>query len=156
MVTRMEPGGGTGGGTTDDGVRNRGAAASESASVGELKRIIELQVREAAARATVHPVKTQDQSRFISAPLHWTPGGHGRAYCRLPWAGTEKLSGAQPLETPAASAVASRLALLSPPQFSALLSELARDNHAFRCVVVGMHAFDMRDAAPVSDGDLCC
>lgn len=38
----------------------------------------------------------------------------------------------QPLETPAAAAVASRLALLTPPQFSALLSELARDNHAFR------------------------
>ena len=38
----------------------------------------------------------------------------------------------QPLETPAAAAVASRLALLNPPQFSALLGELARDNHAFR------------------------
>ena len=38
----------------------------------------------------------------------------------------------QPLEMPAAAAVASRLAMLTPPQFSALLSELARDNHAFR------------------------
>ena len=73
MVTRMEPGGGEGG-------RRGLGMGSEGVSVGELKRIIEL----------------------------------------------------QPLETPAATAVASRLALLSPPQFSALLSELARDNHAFR------------------------
>lgn len=39
----------------------------------------------------------------------------------------------QPLEMPAAAAVASRLALLTSPQFSTLLGELARDNHAFRC-----------------------
>lgn len=98
MVTRMEPGGGTGGGSTDEGLRGRGAAASESASVGELKRIIEL----------------------------------------------------QPLETPAASAVASRLALLSPPQFSALLSELARDNHAFRCAPCHCMPFALTNAAMLS------
>ena len=38
-----------------------------------------------------------------------------------------------PLETSAVNAVAPRLALLDPPQFASLLTELARDNHAFRC-----------------------
>ena len=73
MVTRLEPGG-------VEHVRRPLSMAGQGVSVGELKRIIEL----------------------------------------------------QPLEMPAAAAVASRLALLNPPQFSALLGELARDNHAFR------------------------
>ena len=37
-----------------------------------------------------------------------------------------------PLETSAVNAVAPRLAMLGPKQFAALLTELARDNHAFR------------------------
>lgn len=37
-----------------------------------------------------------------------------------------------PLETSAVSAVANRLAQLTPEQFAFLLTELARDNHAFR------------------------
>jgi len=37
-----------------------------------------------------------------------------------------------PLETSAVNAVAPKLAMLDPPQFAALLTELARDNHAFR------------------------
>ena len=39
-----------------------------------------------------------------------------------------------PLETSAVAAVAPRLAVLDPPKFAALLTELARDNHAFRCL----------------------
>ena len=39
-----------------------------------------------------------------------------------------------PLETSAVNAVAPRLAMLDPKQFAALLTELARDNHAFRYV----------------------
>lgn len=39
-----------------------------------------------------------------------------------------------PLETSAVAAVEWRLGQLDPPQFAALLTELARDNHAFRCV----------------------
>lgn len=39
-----------------------------------------------------------------------------------------------PLETSAVNAVAPRLAMLDPKQFAALLTELARDNHAFRCL----------------------
>ena len=37
-----------------------------------------------------------------------------------------------PLETSAVAAMAPRLEKLDAPQFSALLTELARDNHAFR------------------------
>ena len=37
-----------------------------------------------------------------------------------------------PLETSAVAGVEWRLGQLDPPQFSALLTELARDNHAFR------------------------
>ncbi len=37
-----------------------------------------------------------------------------------------------PLETSAVAAVEWRLGQLDPPQFAALLTELARDNHAFR------------------------
>lgn len=39
-----------------------------------------------------------------------------------------------PLETSAVAAVEWRLGQLDPTQFAALLTELARDNHAFRCV----------------------
>ena len=38
-----------------------------------------------------------------------------------------------PLETSAVAAVEWRLGQLEPSQFAALLTELARDNHAFRC-----------------------
>ncbi len=38
-----------------------------------------------------------------------------------------------PLETSAVAAVEWCLGQLDPPQFAALLTELARDNHAFRC-----------------------
>lgn len=41
-----------------------------------------------------------------------------------------------PLETSAVAAVEWRLGQLDPPQFAALLTELASDNHAFRCVIV--------------------
>ena len=37
-----------------------------------------------------------------------------------------------PLETSAVAGVEWRLGQLDPPQFAALLTELARDNHAFR------------------------
>jgi hypothetical protein len=37
-----------------------------------------------------------------------------------------------PLETSAVAAVEWRLGQLDPPSFAALLTELARDNHAFR------------------------
>ena len=40
---------------------------------------------------------------------------------------------ALPLETNAVSSVAPRLAALNAPAFAALLKDLARDNHAFRC-----------------------
>ena len=39
-----------------------------------------------------------------------------------------------PLETSAVAAVEWRLGQLEPSQFAALLTELARDNHAFRYV----------------------
>lgn len=42
---------------------------------------------------------------------------------------------ALPLEKSAVSVVAPRLAAFDPPQFAALLRELARDNHAFRCAL---------------------
>ncbi len=38
-----------------------------------------------------------------------------------------------PLETSAVAGVEWRLGQLDPPHFAALLTELARDNHAFRC-----------------------
>ena len=40
-----------------------------------------------------------------------------------------------PLETSAVAGVEWRLGQLDPPHFAALLTELARDNHAFRSVV---------------------
>ena len=39
-----------------------------------------------------------------------------------------------PLETSAVAAVEWRLGQLEPSQFAALLTELARDNHAFRYI----------------------
>ena len=45
-----------------------------------------------------------------------------------------------PLETSAVAAVEWRLGQLDPPQFAALLTELARDNHAFRCAT-SIHLF---------------
>ena len=44
-----------------------------------------------------------------------------------------------PLETSAVNAVAPRLAMLDPKQFAALLTELARDNHAFRSLSYPEH-----------------
>jgi hypothetical protein len=41
-----------------------------------------------------------------------------------------------PLETSAVAAVEWRLVQLDPPSFAALLTELARDNHAFRCAAL--------------------
>ena len=61
-------------------------------------------------------------------------GGEGVSVSEL-----KRIIELQPLETPAAAAVSSRLALLSPPQFSALLNELARDNHAFRWAHASPH-----------------
>lgn len=42
-----------------------------------------------------------------------------------------------PLESSAVAAVAPRLARLDAAHFAALLTELARDNHAFRCAGAG-------------------
>ena len=44
-----------------------------------------------------------------------------------------------PLETSAVNAVAPRLAMLDPKQFAVLLTELARDNHAFRSTSISEH-----------------
>ena len=47
-----------------------------------------------------------------------------------------------PLETSAVNAVAPRLAMLDPKQFAALLTELARDNHAFRSAYLPLFCDD--------------
>ena len=44
-----------------------------------------------------------------------------------------------PLETSAVAPVEWRLGQLEPSQFAALLTELARDNHAFRCGTETLH-----------------
>lgn len=44
-----------------------------------------------------------------------------------------------PLETSAVAPVEWRLGQLEPSQFAALLTELARDNHAFRCGTESLH-----------------